>query len=83
MESQPQNPEFKNNPENFHPCVTKNLNPTNGYKGIHVVHYIILQAKRALRPWVALLRMIVYKGTGKRPPPPPPQSPAMNFDRSA
>ena len=20
MESQPQNPEFKNNPENFHPC---------------------------------------------------------------
>ena len=22
MESQPQNPEFKNNPENFHPCIT-------------------------------------------------------------
>ena len=21
MESQPQNPEFKNNPENFHPCI--------------------------------------------------------------
>ena len=21
MKSQPQNPEFKNNPENFHPCV--------------------------------------------------------------
>ena len=21
MESQPQNPEFRNNPENFHPCV--------------------------------------------------------------
>ena len=21
MESQPQNPEFKNNPENFHPCM--------------------------------------------------------------
>ena len=20
MESQPQNPEFRNNPENFHPC---------------------------------------------------------------
>ena len=23
MESQPQNPEFRNNPENFHPCLTK------------------------------------------------------------
>ena len=22
MESQPQNPEFRNNPENFHPCNT-------------------------------------------------------------
>ena len=21
MESQPQNPEFKNNPDNFHPCI--------------------------------------------------------------
>ena len=21
MESQPQNPEFRNNPENFHPCI--------------------------------------------------------------
>ena len=21
METQPQNPEFRNNPENFHPCV--------------------------------------------------------------
>ena len=23
MESQPQNPEFRNNPENFHPCIKK------------------------------------------------------------
>ena len=23
MESQPQNPEFRNNPENFHPCIEK------------------------------------------------------------
>ena len=23
MESQPQNPEFRNNPENFHPCISK------------------------------------------------------------
>ena len=22
MESQPQDPEFRNNPENFHPCIT-------------------------------------------------------------
>ena len=26
MESQPQNPEFRNNPENFHPCLLS-LNP--------------------------------------------------------
>ena len=25
MESQPQNPEFRNNPENFHPCILTNL----------------------------------------------------------
>ena len=25
MESQPQNPEFRNNPENFHPCTVKNV----------------------------------------------------------
>ena len=23
MESQPQNPEIRNNPENFHPCIVK------------------------------------------------------------
>ena len=26
MESQPQNPEFRNNPENFHPCIQKKSN---------------------------------------------------------
>ena len=25
MESQPQNPEFRNNPENFHPCMIPNV----------------------------------------------------------
>ena len=25
MESQPQNPEFRNNPENFHPCIMENI----------------------------------------------------------
>ena len=27
MESQPQNPEFRNNPENFHPCLHVVANP--------------------------------------------------------
>ena len=27
MESQPQNPEYRNNPENFHPCITMSQNP--------------------------------------------------------
>ena len=27
MESQPQNPEFRNNPENFHPCITVKIGP--------------------------------------------------------
>ena len=26
MESQPQNPEFRNNPENFHPCILPSSN---------------------------------------------------------
>ena len=43
--SQPQNPEFRNNPENFHPCKTEKTK----------------QIKRALGHWVAHLRMTVYK----------------------
>ena len=27
MESQPQIPEFRNNPENFHPCITVKIGP--------------------------------------------------------
>ena len=27
MESQPQNPEFRINPENFHPCIQKTFFP--------------------------------------------------------
>ena len=29
MESRPQNPEFRNNPENFHPCINLAFNPYN------------------------------------------------------
>ena len=29
MESQPQNPEFRNNPENFHPCGIMIFNTTS------------------------------------------------------
>ena len=36
--------------------------------------------KRALGPWVAHMRMTVYKGIGKHSS---TQSPAINFDRSA
>ena len=34
MESQPQNPEFRNNPENFHSC---DPNKTSNLSSIHVV----------------------------------------------
>ena len=40
----------------------------------------ITENKRALGPWVAHLRMTVYKGIGKHSS---TQSPAINFDRSA
>ena len=35
MESQPQNPEFRNNPENFHLCVHKNYTYTSMSKPVH------------------------------------------------
>ena len=35
MESQPQNPELRINPENFHPCVNREGNPS-------VFSYLIL-----------------------------------------
>ena len=39
MESQPQNPEFRNNPENFHPCV---------HFDTHV--FILIQLKMCVSP---------------------------------
>ena len=38
MESQPQNPEFKNNPENFQPCISDHIN------GIQVLFDSLYQA---------------------------------------
>ena len=34
MESQPQNPEFRNNPENFHPLYCAFLSSSNKYNAI-------------------------------------------------
>ena len=43
MESQPQNPEFKNNPENFHPC-----NSVSEFRSYKVLSY------RLEEPWIEL-----------------------------
>ena len=42
MESQPQNPEFRNNPENFHPCIQKGLYVYLTAKEMHIfnIHLI-------------------------------------------
>ena len=50
MESQPQNPEFKNNPEHFHPCECVNKN-----------NFLISQPKHMLR---TLKRTISQKNKG-------------------
>ena len=53
MESQPQNPEFRNNPENFHPCKygtpfvhSKGQNFLNYMYYLH--YYVFLSLKVAL-----------------------------------
>ena len=49
MESQPQNPEFRNNPGNFHPMVlitvylVINVVHRGPYVNIHLFHYKALQ----------------------------------------
>ena len=44
MESQPQNPEFKNNPESFHPCKSELCyKGTNLQKGIkETYHFMVI-----------------------------------------
>ena len=52
MESQPQNPEFRNNPENFHPCL-------NGLK-LAVVVLEILNVNRSKSAEGLVLTTIIY-----------------------
>ena len=42
MESQPQNPEFRINPENFHPCITVFINPEE-YE--HILYHTSLKVQ--------------------------------------
>ena len=42
MESRPQNPEFRNNPENFHPCIY--------YNDYNFMFYKFTNAKSLLLP---------------------------------
>ena len=42
MESQPQNPEFRINPENFHPCVSDVVQIVNLYSEAEPAHAILV-----------------------------------------
>ena len=40
MESQPQNPECRNNPENFHPCPFENIMENGAFALLeHMLHF--------------------------------------------
>ena len=41
MESQPKNPEFRNNPENFHPCVSIRAGGLNFGLSFHLYPYSV------------------------------------------
>ena len=49
MESQPQNPEVRNNPENFHPCITTKIYIKHGHVAPKYFYYGVLQ--RNYRKW--------------------------------
>ena len=46
MESQPQNPELRNNPENFHPCIAHLSCSLNGFRDF------LISNMGANYPWV-------------------------------
>ena len=59
MESQPQNPEFRNNPENFHPCINEIFSyySTASYfvstQKNHLSEVILLSNQNpCLNPWI-------------------------------
>ena len=60
MESQPQNPEFRNNPENFHPCIRLEMCLAVSYDA-----HVLLPAFHALKAW----RLAVMASHFLIPPP--------------
>ena len=53
MESQPQNPEFRNNPENFHPCICLSI------RVVGMIRYMITSRSTAM----VMLRRSVHLTT--------------------
>ena len=54
MESQPQNPEFRNNPENFHPCDQLSSGTRNDCFGLSLYQshfYFVWASSKKLRLW--------------------------------
>ena len=45
MESQPQNPEFRNNPENFHPCMYFSRTIFHTYGQAHEIMVLVACVK--------------------------------------
>ena len=43
MESQPQNPEFSNNPENFHPCILTVITLSHIHEPVSWIGYLALR----------------------------------------
>ena len=57
MESRLQNPEFRNNPENFHPCLYKDLNVVVTINHVHLfvrnyLHSISLAGQHFVMLWL-------------------------------
>ena len=60
MESQPQNPEFRINSENFHPCIQILVDKTNLNRKITTFNFILSSEKfYAINTCIALLLKLV------------------------